>query len=146
MEAYVYDVALSVAYALHEDPVLQARVDGLFREASQGYLKLKHTARFVRCCVRHGCVKARNGHNHEAEHVTQQALQKIIDQPPSPLTVVCYHNLAVFTGHQKRTPDALAHMRAYVGLLKQLPRLTNAAMQKFDDSQFCLLKLQEKGE
>merc|ERR1719476_701465 len=119
------------------------RAEAFFQQASERYLRLEHPNRYCKCCLRAAAVLHGQGHLSEAEYYTQQALNKLSDAPVSSLLVVCYHNLAVHTLVQKRLADSVAHVRSYVALLRQLPKLGNAWMQQFDDTQWLILKAQE---
>merc|ERR1719359_1137819 len=143
LEAYLYDTALSVCYYAPTDVTLSAKAEAYFQQASQRYLKLNHTNRFGKCCLRYAAVLYAQNHHHEAEYFIQQALNKLTDAPTSSLLVVCYHNLAVQTSIQHRVPDAVAHTRTYVALLKQLPKLSSSWMQSMDNTQWLCLKMQE---
>merc|ERR1719326_2320832 len=143
LEAYLYDTALSVCYYAPTDVTLSGKAEVYFQQASQRYLKLNHVNRFGKCCLRYAAVLYAQNHHHEAEYFVQQALNKLTDAPTSSLLVVCYHNLAVQTAVQHRVPDAVAHTRTYVALLKQLPKLSSQWMQSMDNTQWLCLKMQE---
>jgi len=143
IEAYLYDTALSVCYYMPNDVSLSDRAESFFQQASERYLRLKHTNRYCKCCLRAAAVLHGQGHRSEAEYYTQQALNKLTDAPVSSLLAVCYHNLAVHTFAQQRLPDAVAHVRSYVALLRQLPKLSNAWIQVMDNTQWLVLKAQE---
>mmetsp|Transcript_89113 Transcript_89113/g.195211 ORF Transcript_89113/g.195211 Transcript_89113/m.195211 type:complete len:1031 (+) Transcript_89113:136-3228(+) len=143
LEAYLYDTALSIAYYMPNDISLSERAESFFQQASERYLRLEHTNRYCKCCLRAAAVLHQQGHLSEAEYYTQQALNKLADAPVSSLLVVCYHNLAVHTLVQQRLADSVAHVRAYVALLRQLPKLGNAWMQQVDNTQWLILKSQE---
>merc|ERR1719231_1371724 len=142
-EGYLYDTALSVCYYAPTDVTLSSKAEAYFQQASQRYLKLNHVNRFAKCCLRYSSVLYAQNHHHEAEYFIQQALNKLTDAPSSSLLVVCYHNLAVQTSIQHRVPDAVAHTRTYVALLKQLPKLSTQWMQTLDNTQWLCLKMQE---
>jgi len=59
------------------------------------------------------------------------------------LLVVCYHNLCIETAVQERIPDAGSHMRTYISLLRQMTKLSNSWVQKADNTQWLVLKMQE---
>lgn len=143
LEAYLYDTAISVCYYVPEDVSLTDRAESFFLQASDRYLKLGHTNRYCKCCLRAAAVLHNQDHRSEAEYYTQQALNKLSDAPVSSLLAVCYHNLAVHTVVQQRISDSVAHVRAYVALLKQLPKLGAAWMQQMDNTQWMILKIQE---
>lgn len=143
IEAYLYDTALSVCYYMPQDISLSDRAESFFQQASERYLRLKHTNRYCKCCLRAAAVLHGQGHRAEAEYYTQQALNKLTDAPVSSLLAVCYHNLAVHTFAQQRIPDAVAHVRSYVALLRQLPKLSNGWVQVMDNTQWLVLKAQE---
>jgi len=143
LEAYLYDTALSIAYYMPNDISLSDRSEAFFQQASERYLRLEHTNRYCKCCLRAAAVLHGQGHLSEAEYYTQQALNKLSDAPVSSLLVVCYHNLAVHTLVQQRLADSVAHVRAYVALLRQLPKLGNTWMQQVDNTQWLILKAQE---
>lgn len=143
LEAYLYDTALSVCYYAPTDLTLANKAETFFQQASQRYLKLNHTNRYCKCCLRSSAVLHAQGRHHEAEYFTQQALNKLMEAPASSLLVVCYHNLAVHTAMQQRIPDAVAHTRSFVSLLKQLSKLANTWMQSMDNTQWLVYKLQE---
>jgi len=143
LEAYLYDTALSICYYMPQDIGLTERSEAFFQQASERYLRLEHTNRYCKCCLRAAAVLHMQGHLSEAEYYTQQALNKLSDASVSSLLVVCYHNLAVHTLVQQRLADAVAHVRAYVALLRQLPKLGNSWMQQVDNTQWLILKAQE---
>jgi len=143
LEAYLYDTALSICYYMPQDIGLTDRSEAFFQQASERYLRLEHTNRYCKCCLRAAAVLHMQGHLSEAEYYTQQALNKLSDAPVSSLLVVCYHNLAVHTLSQQRLADSVAHVRAYVALLRQLPKLGNTWMQQVDNTQWLILKAQE---
>jgi len=143
LEAYLYDTALSICYYMPQDIGLTERSEAFFQQASERYLRLDHTNRYCKCCLRAAAVLHMQGHLSEAEYYTQQALNKLSDAPVSSLLVVCYHNLAVHTLVQQRLADSVAHVRAYVALLRQLPKLGNTWMQQVDNTQWLILKSQE---
>merc|ERR1719428_1423871 len=143
LEAYLYDTALSVCYYAPTDLTLANKAETFFQQASQRYLKLGHTNRYCKCCLGSSAVLHAQGHHHEAEYFTQQALNKLMEAPASSLLVVCYHNLAVHTSMQQRIPDAVAHTRSFVSLLKQLSKLSNTWQQSMDNTQWVIYKLQE---
>merc|ERR1719506_3323018 len=68
---------------------------------------------------------------------------QVMEAPASSLLVVCYHNLGVHTAMQQRIPDAVAHTRSFVSLLKQLSKLSNTWQQSMDNTQWIIYKLQE---
>merc|ERR1719253_1323309 len=82
-------------------------------------------------------------HQATARYYTQQALNKLADQPVSSLLAITYHNLAVHTTAQHRVTDGVAHTKSYVALLRQLDKLGNSWMQQLDDTQWLILKVQE---
>eukprot|EP00425_Heterocapsa_triquetra_P003347 CAMPEP_0195059998 /NCGR_PEP_ID=MMETSP0448-20130528/7362_1 /TAXON_ID=66468 /ORGANISM="Heterocapsa triquestra, Strain CCMP 448" /LENGTH=1085 /DNA_ID=CAMNT_0040090345 /DNA_START=94 /DNA_END=3351 /DNA_ORIENTATION=+ len=143
LEAYLYDTALSVCYYMPQDISLSDRAESFFQQASERYVRLGHTNRYCKCCLRAGAVLHSQGHKSEAEYYTQQALKKLADAPVSSLLAVCYQNLAVHTLAQQRIADSVAHVRSYVTLLRQMPKLGNAWMQQFDNTQWLVLKAQE---
>merc|ERR1719384_893175 len=143
LEAYLYDTALSVCYFVPEDVSLTDRAESFFQQASDRYVKLGHTNRYCKCCLRAAAVLQGQGNRSEAEYYTQQALNKLSDAPMSSLLAVCYHNLAVHTAVQQRLADAASHVRAYAALLKQLPKLGSSWMQHMDNTQWLVLKIQE---
>jgi len=143
LEAYLYDTALSVCYYAPTDVTLANKAESFYQQASQRYLKLGHAHRYCKCCLRSSAVLHAQGHHHEAEYFTQQALNKLMEAPASSLLVVCYHNLAVHTSMQQRVPDAVAHTRSFVSLLKQLTKLSNTWQQSMDNTQWLIYKLQE---
>ena len=61
----------------------------------------------------------------------------------SSLIAVAYHNLAVETAVQERVPDALAHMRTYKSLLQTMSKLSESWLQKADNTQWLIYKIQE---
>eukprot|EP00933_Yihiella_yeosuensis_P081880 TRINITY_DN95585_c0_g1_i1.p1 TRINITY_DN95585_c0_g1~~TRINITY_DN95585_c0_g1_i1.p1 ORF type:complete len:1064 (-),score=231.26 TRINITY_DN95585_c0_g1_i1:52-3243(-) len=143
LEAYLYDTALSVCYYMPQDVTLADRGESFFQQASERYLRLGHINRYCKCCLRAGAVLHNQGNKSEAEYYTQQALNKLSDAPVSSLLAVCYHNLAIHTAVQHRVADAVAHVRSYVALLRQLPKLGNSWMQLLDNTQWIILKVQE---
>uniref|UniRef100_A0A7S2KLG6 Uncharacterized protein n=1 Tax=Zooxanthella nutricula TaxID=1333877 RepID=A0A7S2KLG6_9DINO len=143
LEAYLYDTALSISYYMPADIGLSERSEAFFQQASDRYLALGHTNRYCKCCLRAAAVFHGQGHFAEAEYYTQQALNKLSDSPVSSLLAVCYHNLGVHTIVQHRLADAVAHVRSYVALLRQLPKLGNAWMQQMDNTQWLILKTHE---
>merc|ERR1712187_325661 len=143
MEAYLFDIALSVSQAMPNDAMLTDRAGSFFQQASERYLRLGHVNRYCKCCLRAAAVLHCQGHRSEAEYYTQQALNKLSDAPVSSLLAVCYHNLAVHTMVQHRVADAAAHVRSYTALLRQLPKLGNFWMQCMDNTQWLILKAQE---
>lgn len=143
LEAYLYDTALSICYYMPQDIGLSDRSEAFFQQASERYLRLNHTNRYCKCCLRAAAVLHGQGHLSEAEYYTQQALNKLSDAPVSSLLAVCYHNLAVHTIVQQRLADSVAHVRSYVALLRQLPKLGNVWMQQMDNTQWLILKAQE---
>lgn len=143
MEAYLYDTALSVAYYMPNDMSLADRAESFFQQASERYLRLNHTNRYCKCCLRAAAVLHNQGHLSEAEYYAQQALQKLSDSAVSSLLVVCYHNLAIHTMIQDRLTDGVAHVRSYTSLLRQLPKLSNTTMQHMLNSQWLILKIAE---
>jgi len=143
LEAYLYDTALSVCYYLPKDPQLSYRAASFFQQASERYLKLGHTNRYCKCCLRAAAVFHLQSSLSEAEFYTQQALGKLNNTAPSSLLAVCSHNAAIHTLTQQRITDAVAHLRNYISLLRQLPKLSNSWMQLFDNSQWLILKAQE---
>lgn len=143
LEAYLYDTALSVAYYSPQDAQLAAKAESFFQQASQRYLKLRHVNRFAKCCIRYAAVLFTQNHHHEAEYFLQQSLNKLTNSAVSSLLVVNYHNLCVETAIQDRLPDAGSHMRTYISLLRQLSKLSNAWIQKADNTQWLVLKLQD---
>jgi hypothetical protein len=143
LEAYLYDTALSVCYYMPSDVSLTDRAESFFQQASERYLRLGHANRYCKCCLRAAAVLHGQNNRSEAEYYTQQALNKLTDSPTSSLLAVCYHNLAVHTMVQQRIADAVAHVRSYVALLRQLPKLGNSWMQVMDNTQWLILKAQE---
>merc|ERR1719482_2611582 len=143
LEAYFYDTALSVCYYMPMDISLTERSESFFQQATARYLKLGHTNRYCKCCLRAAAVLHQQGRRGEAEYITQQATNRLQDTPASFLMAICYHNLAVHTAAQNRIPDAVAHTRACVALLKQLPKLGSSWMQSFDNTQWLVFKVQE---
>jgi len=143
LETYLFDTALSVCYYAPTDLTLANKAESFYQQASQRYLKLGHTHRYCKCCLRSSAVLHAQGHHHEAEYFTQQALNKLMEAPASSLLVVCYHNLAVHTAMQQRVPDAVAHTRSFVSLLKQLSKLSNTWQQSMDNTQWVVYKIQE---
>jgi hypothetical protein len=143
LEAYLYDTALSVCYYMPMDLSLTERSESFFQQATARYLKLGHTNRYCKCCLRAAAVLHQQGRQSEAEYYTQQALNKLADQPVSSLLGVTYHNLAVHTSVQHRIPDGVAHTKSYVALLRQLDKLGNSWMQQMDNTQWLILKVQE---
>jgi len=143
LESYLYDTALSVAYYSPSDVQLAAKAEMFFQQASQRYLKLKHYNRFSKCCIRYASVLFTQNHHHEAEYFLQQALNKLTNIPVCSLLVVCYHNLCIETAIQERIPDAGSHMRTYISLLRQMTKLSNSWVQKADNTQWLVLKMQE---
>eukprot|EP00435_Cladocopium_sp_Y103_P043451 s2794_g12.t1 len=123
------DTALSVCYYMPNDVTLADRSQSFFQQASERYLRLGHINRYCKCCLRAAAVLHLQGSKSEAEYYTQQALNKLSDAPVSSLLAICYHNLAVHTVVQHRIADAVAHVRSYVALLRQLPKLGNSWMQ-----------------
>ncbi|CAE7211334.1 unnamed protein product, partial [Symbiodinium sp. KB8] len=143
LEAYLFDTALSVCYYMPNDVTLADRSQSFFQQASERYLRLGHVNRYCKCCLRAAAVLHLQGSKSEAEYYTQQALNKLSDAPVSSLLAICYHNLAVHTVVQQRVADAVAHVRSYVALLRQLPKLGNSWMQLLDNTQWLILKAQE---
>jgi len=143
LEAYLFDTALSVCYYMPNDVTLSDRSQSFFQQASERYLRLGHVNRYCKCCLRAAAVLHLQGSKSEAEYYTQQALNKLSDAPVSSLLAICYHNLAVHTVVQQRVADAVAHVRSYVALLRQLPKLGNSWMQLLDNTQWLILKAQE---
>mmetsp|Transcript_70371 Transcript_70371/g.139580 ORF Transcript_70371/g.139580 Transcript_70371/m.139580 type:complete len:1060 (-) Transcript_70371:244-3423(-) len=143
LEAYLYDTALSICYYMPADMSLSDRAGSFFQQASDRYMRLGHSNRYCKCCLRAAAVLHIQGKRSEAEYYTQQALNKLSDAPMSSLLAVCYHNLAVHTAVQQRVPDAVSHVRAYAALLKQLPKLGSSWMQHMDNTQWLVLKIQE---
>lgn len=143
LEAYLYDTALSVCYYMPMDLSLTERSESFFQQATARYLKLGHTNRYCKCCLRAAAVLHQQGRQSEAEYYTQQALNKLSDQPVSSLLAVTYHNLAVHTTVQHRIADGVAHTKSYVALLRQLEKLGNSWMQQMENTQWLILKVQE---
>lgn len=143
IEAYMYDTALSICYYMPNDISMSERADAFFQQASERYLKLNHTNRYCKCCLRAASVLHNQGNHSEAEYYTQKALNRLSDTGASSLVAVCYHNLAVHTLHQKKIADAVAHVRSFVALLRQLPKLGNSWMQQMDTTQWLVLKAHE---
>jgi len=143
LEAYLYDTALSVCYYMPQDISLSERSESFFQQASERYQRLGHWNRYCKCCLRAAAVLYSQGSLSEAEYYTQQALKKLADAPVSSLLAVTYQNLAVHTLAQSRIADSVAHVRSYVTLLRQMPKLGNAWMQQFDNTQWLVLKAQE---
>lgn len=143
MEAYLYDVALTVCYYMPMDISLSDRAESFYQQASERYLRLNHTNRYCKCCLRAAAVLHGQRRFSEAEYYTQQALNKLMDAPVSSLLAVTYHNLATHSVVQHRIADSTAHTRSFVALLRQLPRLSNSWMQLMDNSQWLILKTQE---
>jgi len=144
VEACLYDTALSVTYFNPGDVSLARKSETFYQQASQRYLKLNHINRYSKCCLRFGAVLAIQKHHHQAEYFIQQALNKLADTQICSLLVVCYHNLAVQCMQQHRLPDGMAHLRTMLSILKQLPKLSNTWMQKMDNTQWLMLKIQEQ--
>lgn len=144
LEAYLYDTALSVCYYTPMDVTLTDRAETFFQNASERYQRLGHLNRYCKCCLRAAAVLHGQARFTEAEYITQQAMNRLQDSPASSLLAVCFHNLAVHTTAQNRIPDAVAHMRSCVALLKQLPKLGGSWMQSFDNTQWLVFKIQEK--
>merc|ERR1711959_597435 len=143
LEAYLYDTALSVCYYMPTDLALTDRAESFFQQASERYLRLNHVNRYSKCCLRAAAVFHNQGNKSEAEYYTQQALNKLSDAPVSSLLSVCYHNLAIHTMSQQRLADGVAHVRSYVALLRQLPKLGNNWMQHMENTQWLVPKIQE---
>lgn len=143
LEAYLYDTALSVCYYMPTDLALTDRAESFFQQASERYIRLNHINRYSKCCLRAAAVFHNQGNKSEAEYYSQQALNKLSDAPVSSLLAVCYHNLAIHTMTQQRLADGVAHVRSYVALLRQLPKLGNQWMQHMENSQWLVLKIQE---
>jgi hypothetical protein len=143
LEAYLYDTALSICYYMPMDINLTERAESFYSQATSRYLKLGHLYRYCKCCLRAAAVLHQQGQRSEAEYYTQQALNKLSDQPVSSLLAVTYHNLGVHTVCQQRVHDGVAHVRSYVALLRQLPKLGNSWMQQMDNTQWLILKIQE---
>jgi len=143
LEAYLFDTALSVCYYMPNDVTMADRSQSFFQQASERYLRLGHVNRYCKCCLRAAAVLHLQGSKSEAEYYTQQALNKLSDAPVSSLLAICYHNLAVHTVVQHRVADGVAHVRSYVALLRQLPKLGNSWMQLLDNTQWLVLKAQE---
>jgi len=143
LEAYLYDTALSVCYYMPDDYALSHRAESFFRQASERYLRLDHTNRYCKCCLRAAAVFHGQGNRGEAEYYTQQALTKLAESQASSMLAVCYHNLAVHVVVQNRIADAVANVRLYVTLLRQLPKLGTSWMQLMDNTQWLILKAQE---
>jgi len=143
LEAYLYDTALSVCYYMPMDLSLTERSESFFQQATARYIKLGHINRYCKCCLRAAAVLHQQGRSSEAEYYTQQALNKLADQRVSSLLAVTYHNLAVHTGTQHRVADAVAHVKSFVALLRQLDKLGNSWMQQMDNTQWLVLKVQE---
>jgi hypothetical protein len=143
LEAYLYDTALSVCYYMPMDVSLTERSESFFQQATARYLKLGHTNRYCKCCLRAAAVLQQQGRMSEAEYYTQQALNKLADQPISSLLGVTYHNLAVHTCSQHRVADGVAHNKSYVALLRQLDKLCNTWMKQIYNTQWFILKVQE---
>jgi len=143
LEAYLYDTALSVCYYMPMDLGITERSESFFQQATARYLKLGHTNRYCKCCLRAAAVLHQQKHKAEAEYYTQQALNKLADQPVSSLLAVTYHNLSIHTTVQHRIADGVAHCKSYVALLRQLDKLGNSWMQLMDNTQWLTLKVQE---
>mmetsp|Transcript_22743 Transcript_22743/g.43695 ORF Transcript_22743/g.43695 Transcript_22743/m.43695 type:complete len:1094 (-) Transcript_22743:125-3406(-) len=143
LEAYLYDTALSVCYFMPMDISLTDRSASFFQQASARYQRLGHVNRYCKCCLRAAAVLHGQGRRNEAEYYTQQALKELYNSPVCSLLAVTYHNLAVHTVVQDRVPDAVSHVKSYVALLRQLPKLGNASMQLMDNTQWLILKIQE---
>lgn len=143
LEAYLYDTALSVCYFMPMDISLTDRSASFFQQASARYQRLGHVNRYCKCCLRAAAVLHGQGRRNEAEYYTQQALKELYNSPVCSLLAVTYHNLAVHTVVQDRVPDAVSHVKSYVALLRQLPKLGNATMQLMDNTQWLILKIQE---
>merc|ERR1719464_1086376 len=144
LEAYLYDTALSICYYMPADVSLSDRAGSFFQQASDRYMLLGHTNRYCKCCLRAAAVLHIQGKRSEAEYYTQQALNKLSDAPMSSLLAVCYHNLAVHCIVQHRIADSQNHVRSFVALLKQLPRLANSWMQLMDNTQWLILKISDQ--
>jgi hypothetical protein len=143
LEAYLFDTALSVCYYMPLDLSLSERADSFFQQATSRYLKLGHTNRYCKCCLRAAAVLHQQKRHPEAEYYTQQALNKLANQPVSSLLAVTYHNLSIHTTVQHRIADGVAHTKSYVALLRQLDKLGNSWMQLMDNTQWLTLKVQE---
>ncbi len=143
LEAYLFDTGLSVAFYNAQDLQLAAKAESFFQQASARYLQLKHVNRFAKCCIRYSAVLFSQNHHHEAEYFLQQSLNKLSSAPISSLLVVSYHNLCIETAIQDRLADAGSHMRTYISLLRQMSRLSNQWIQKADNTQWLVLKLQD---
>merc|ERR1719359_2450583 len=122
---------------------LTERAESFFQQATSRYQKLGHLHRYCKCCLRAAAVLHQQGRVQEAEYYSQQALNKLADQPVSSLLAVTYHNLAVHTTVQHRIADGVAHTKSYVALLRQLDKLGNSWMQQMDNTQWLILKVQE---
>jgi len=143
LEAYLYDTALSVCYYMPNDYALSTRAEAFFQQASERYLRLEHVNRYCKCCLRAAAVFHQQGTRAEAEYYTGQALKRLLEAPSSSMLVVCHHNLAVHTISQNRITDAVAHVKSYVTLLRQLAKLGTSWMQLMDNTQWLVLKAQE---
>jgi len=143
LEAYLFDTALSVCFYMPMDISMTDRAESFYQQASQRYLRLGHASRYCKCCLRAAAVLHAQERRSEAEYYAQQALNKLQDSPVSSLLAVTYHNLATHSVVQSRIADAEAHTRAYVALLRQLPKLSNSWMQMFDNTQWLVLKVKE---
>ena len=143
IEAYLYDTALSVAYYSPSDVQLAEKAESFFQQATEKYLKLKHYHRFAKCSIRYAAVLFTQNHFHESEYFLQQALNKLQNEGTSSLLVVCYHNLAGVAAIQNRVADAASHMRTYISLLRQMTKLSSSWVQKADNTQWLILKMQE---
>jgi len=143
LEAYLFDTAMSVAFYMPQDISMTNRAESFFQQASERYLRLNHINRYCKCCLRAAAVLHNQKNLGEAEYYTQQALNKLSDAPVSSLLTICYHNLGVHTMVQNRLSDGVAHVRSYVALLRQLPKLSNSWMQQMDDTQWLILKISE---
>jgi len=143
LEAYLYDTALSVCYYMPNDYAMSMRADAFFQQAAERYLRLEHTHRYCKCCLRGSAVFHQQGARSEAEYYTQQALKRLSDAQSSSMLAVCHHNLACHTIAQNRLTDAVSHVKAYVTLLRMLPKLGASWMQLMDNTQWLVLKAQE---
>merc|ERR1712134_183453 len=68
LEAYLYDTALSVCYYMPLDLSLTERSESFFQQATARYLKLGHTNRYCKCCLRAAAVLHQQDRMSEAEY------------------------------------------------------------------------------
>ena len=116
-----------------------------YKEAVARYEHLEHQNRLVRCNVRYACVLFQQRHFQKAEFFLQQAAAKLShEKTVSTLQIVCYHNLAVMSAMLKRPADAMASVRTYISMLRQMPPLSSTWMQMFDNTQFLCVRLNDR--